>query len=76
MIPLPNYYLYVWLKKDLNVSRKKCSTFPKQFSLLFNNIFNKEFLTTATMFLKTITGHDSNRTWKKDCTANRTSRGS
>lgn len=51
-------YMYGW-KKDLTDSRKECLTFPKQFSLLFSNIFKVEVLTTATMFLKTIIEHDS-----------------
>lgn len=59
MNSLPNSCLYVWVKKDLTDSRKECPIFPKQFSLLFNNIFKVEVLTTATMFLKTITEHDS-----------------
>lgn len=46
-------------KRSFYSSRKEQSMLPKQFSLLFSNIFKVEVFTTATLFSKTITQCDS-----------------
>ena len=46
-------------KRSSHDSNNECPMFPKQFSLLFSNIFKVEVFTAAALFSKTMTRYDS-----------------